>query len=349
MKKQDDVYLREILDQISKIEEYIKGKNQKSFMKSSLHQAAVVRSLEVIGEAARQVSEQTRTKFSEIPWNQMIGMRNRLIHGYFDVDYEIVWQVAKHELTKLSTTLEKSALLIAQPIHPWRQCPHGYYHVVKHPRVVPPSPKNPGGITDVREHCRKNPSGKDQLYPQEMDAMLDRFLQEINGTSLKALPQFPGSNAYDQQILFWTKYWNEVLAGASENLDPNLIKALMGSESDFNPRVKPVRIGKGNFARGLMQITDQTRKILANEKGELKDHFLTLSAKDLNSSSHSICASIRWLFHKKQMASRKLGRPASWIEAIGAYKSYLGKKAWPNQAGMKKLVLLYTQLGGKPN
>jgi hypothetical protein len=47
------------------------------------------------------------------------------------------------------------------------------------------------------------------------------------------------------------------------------------------------------------------------------------------------------------MASRKLGRSASWIEAIGAYKSYLGKKSWPNQKGIRKIVALYTQLGGK--
>jgi uncharacterized protein with HEPN domain len=348
MKKQDEVYLKEILEQIFSAQKYIKGKNQNSFMRSSLHKAAVVRTLEVIGEAARQISEPTRIKLPQIPWNQMIGMRNRLIHGYFDVDYEIVWQVAKNELPKLTAALDRSVLLIAPPIHRWRQCPYGYYHVTKHPRNVPPSTKNPDGTTDVREHCRKNPSGKDQLYPQEMDSMLQRFLHEFQGQRLNELTEFPESSAYDQQILFWTEYWNELLAGASGNLDANLVKALMGSESGFNPRVKPVKAGKGNFARGIMQITDQTRKILANEKGELKDHYLTLSAKDLMSSNYSICASIRWLFHKREMASHKLGRSASWIEAIGAYKSYLGKKTWPNQAGMKKLIGIYIQLGGKP-
>ena len=73
-------------------------------------------------------------------------------------------------------------------------------------------------------------------------------------------------------------------------------------------------------ARGLMQITNKTRKILANEKGELKDHYLTLTREDLNEPSNNICAGIRWLFRKRAIASDLLKRTATWEEAIAEFK-----------------------------
>lgn len=69
-----------------------------------------------------------------------------------------------------------------------------------------------------------------------------------------------------------------------------------------------------------MQITNKTRKILGNEKGELKDHFLTLTREDLKDPSNNICAGIRWLFRKKAIASDLLKRNATWEEAIAEFK-----------------------------
>jgi uncharacterized protein with HEPN domain len=66
-----------------------------------------MRQLEIVGEAANRVSRQTQSKFAEIPWNKLISMRNRLIHGYDDVEMAIVWQTVTVELAKLITSLNK--------------------------------------------------------------------------------------------------------------------------------------------------------------------------------------------------------------------------------------------------
>ncbi len=69
-----------------------------------------------------------------------------------------------------------------------------------------------------------------------------------------------------------------------------------------------------------MQITNNTRKILGEEKGELKDHFITVTREDLNDPSNNICAGIRWLFRKREIAASLLKRTASWEEAIYEFK-----------------------------
>lgn len=68
--------------------------------------SAVVRELEIIGEAANSIPESFRKKYPGIPWKQMIAMRNRLIHAYFDVDHDIVWITTKDDLPTLVTQLE---------------------------------------------------------------------------------------------------------------------------------------------------------------------------------------------------------------------------------------------------
>ena len=68
---------------------------------------AVVRLLEILGEAAKSVSSQCRQQYPEIPWRQIAGTRNRLIHGYFDVDLDIVWKIVLEDLPPLVTQLEK--------------------------------------------------------------------------------------------------------------------------------------------------------------------------------------------------------------------------------------------------
>ncbi len=75
------------------------------FSHSRLHQNAVIRSLEVIGEAAGKVSEETRSALSDLPWREMSAMRNRLIHGYADVRVDLVWSVAKSKLPPLISAL----------------------------------------------------------------------------------------------------------------------------------------------------------------------------------------------------------------------------------------------------
>lgn len=76
------------------------------FQQSELHQNAVMRPLEIIGEAARLVSQQTRQAHPEIPWEQMIGMRNRLIHECFRVNLKTVWETVQNDLPRLIALME---------------------------------------------------------------------------------------------------------------------------------------------------------------------------------------------------------------------------------------------------
>lgn len=127
---------------------------------------------------------------------------------------------------------------------------------------------------------------------------------------------------YDDLIAGWVQYWNDVLK-PDVPLDPNLVKALIASESSFDPD-KLADPNNSNSARGLTQILNSTRKILGNDKGELKDHFITVTKADLNDPGVNVCAGVRWLFQKRKLASIHLKRQASWIEAIWEYKGTAG-------------------------
>jgi predicted nucleotidyltransferase len=205
-------------------------------------------------------------------------------------------------------------------IHPWRLCSAGEHWVRTHKENISPSKKHPKGSVTVRHaHCAKNPSGKDQLYPDEI-----REISKIHFDKVKERPcpndlGFHGrGNKYDSLIAGWVKYWNDILS-PKELLNPNLVKALLASESDFFA-VKLAIKKNQNSGRGLMQILNVTRKILGDEKGELKQHFINVTRENLNDPSINICAGIRWLFHKRRLASSKLGREATWEEAIYEFK-----------------------------
>lgn len=336
MKKRDDIFISQIQHRMALIAKYLKGISKTKFLGSDLHQAAVIRELEVIGEAAKVITDDTKVKFPRIPWREMIGMRNRLIHEYFSTDPLIVWNVASLELPKLQQEIERAFLHTAPPVHPWRHCPSGYYFVRQHERMVDISDLNPDGNTSVREHCRKNPSGKDQLYPHEMkwieEGQRDRMEQLSSKVGKLTHPK--NANDFDAQIGLWTEYWN-ALFKTEIPLDPDFVKALFFSESSFDLKVKDQRISSRNLARGPMQITDATRKILSSEKGELENHFINLGIEDVRDPSLAIAASIRWLFYKRDWAAKYLGRKATWEESIAAYKGYLKRnKDFTKSKGM---------------
>lgn len=104
--KSDSVYLHHIVDAIERISGYISGLSPKDFVKDEKTKDAVVRNLEIIGEAAKKITEKTKSSHPKIPWKHMASMRDRLIHAYFGVDYNIVWQVAKEELPPLREKLK---------------------------------------------------------------------------------------------------------------------------------------------------------------------------------------------------------------------------------------------------
>lgn len=103
--KDNKIYLCHIIEAIEKIDRYIKNETLESFMSNDLVVDAVVRELEIIGEAANKVGEEFQEQCSQLPWSQMKGMRNRLIHEYFGVDRKIVWGTCKNDLPSLKNIL----------------------------------------------------------------------------------------------------------------------------------------------------------------------------------------------------------------------------------------------------
>lgn len=104
--KDDLVYLQHILESIDKINRYLKDTSYDSFMFNDMQVDAVVRELEVIGEAANNVSEQFKAKHLNLPWREMVGMRNRLIHEYFGVNTKIVWETCQSDLKELKNLIK---------------------------------------------------------------------------------------------------------------------------------------------------------------------------------------------------------------------------------------------------
>lgn len=106
-KKNDLVYIKHILDSIDKIETYTDQLGKEGFIRSGIVQDAVIRNLEIIGEATKNISIEFRGEHQEIPWRNMAGLRDVLIHDYFGVDLEIVWNVVENELSKVKKKLKE--------------------------------------------------------------------------------------------------------------------------------------------------------------------------------------------------------------------------------------------------
>lgn len=111
MKKGAKFFIRHILESMERIEEYTKEISKDDFVSSTQLQDAVVRRLEIIGEAVKNMPPKLKEEYLDIPWRQMAGMRDILIHGYFGVDLDLVWSVVKKDLPglkqKISKILEK--------------------------------------------------------------------------------------------------------------------------------------------------------------------------------------------------------------------------------------------------
>ncbi|MFH1176017.1 MAG: DUF86 domain-containing protein [Acidobacteriota bacterium] len=101
MPRDDAVYLHHIADALDQIAEYTRGLAKQHFLSNRLVQDAVLRQLEIIGEASRNLSDTFHRAHPEIPWPALIAMRNRLVHGYFDVNVLIVWEVLENDLPAL--------------------------------------------------------------------------------------------------------------------------------------------------------------------------------------------------------------------------------------------------------
>ena len=118
MAKTDLARLKHMLEAAQVCLEFVDNKNRNALETDKMLSFAVVRALEIFGEAAANVSKPFQQNHPEIPWWAIIGMRNRLIHAYFDIDYDILWQALKHEIPNLIPDLE--ILLSDLEVKGWR-------------------------------------------------------------------------------------------------------------------------------------------------------------------------------------------------------------------------------------
>ena len=101
------LYLKDILVAIDSIDNFVFGMDLGTFQVDDKTSSAVLRKFEIIGEAAKQIPDEIRQEYSHIPWKEMAGMRDKLIHFYFGVDHHLVWKTIKERLPKLKQEIQK--------------------------------------------------------------------------------------------------------------------------------------------------------------------------------------------------------------------------------------------------
>lgn len=106
-KRRDKEYSLDIIEAIKRIELYTKGLSYSDFLKKMEKQDAVVRNFEIIGEAVKNVSKAVKTKYKDIQWKEIAGMRDKVIHFYFGVNWDIVWKAVKDSLPPLKEKIER--------------------------------------------------------------------------------------------------------------------------------------------------------------------------------------------------------------------------------------------------
>ena len=105
MKKDPKIHVAFILECIGLVEEYSKGLTETEFLNSTQQQDAIIRRVELIGEAVKNISPEVKDRYPEIPWKRIAGMRDILVHDYLGLDLEITWKVAQVEIPELKTKM----------------------------------------------------------------------------------------------------------------------------------------------------------------------------------------------------------------------------------------------------
>ncbi|MEK7536040.1 MAG: DUF86 domain-containing protein [Patescibacteria group bacterium] len=103
----DSLYIEHILEAIANIEEFLRGINHDKFISDKLIQSAIIRQIEIVGEATKNLSVELREQNKDVPWQDITGMRDMLIHEYFGVDLEEVWQTAAVDIPALKLIIQK--------------------------------------------------------------------------------------------------------------------------------------------------------------------------------------------------------------------------------------------------
>lgn len=110
MKRDLKLFLKDILLACKDIQDFVAGMKLDQFIKDRKTSSAVIRQFEIIGEATKKIPESLRIKYPGIPWKDISGMRDRLIHGYFGVDYYLVWDTIQSEIPELIAYVQQIIL-----------------------------------------------------------------------------------------------------------------------------------------------------------------------------------------------------------------------------------------------
>jgi uncharacterized protein with HEPN domain len=103
--KDDKIYILHIRDSISIINKYTKTMNKEAFLVDELVQNTVIRQIQIIGEASKNLSKELKGRYKHVPWKEMVGMRNVLVHKYFGIDLTAVWKAVKEDIPELENAV----------------------------------------------------------------------------------------------------------------------------------------------------------------------------------------------------------------------------------------------------
>jgi len=106
MKRNYKIYLKDILKSMEDIEKFVENMNFEKFRGDDKTSSAVIRKFEIIGEATKKIPQEIRKKYQEIPWKEMAGMRDKLIHFYFGIDYKLVWKTIKKRIPEVKPLIK---------------------------------------------------------------------------------------------------------------------------------------------------------------------------------------------------------------------------------------------------
>ncbi|MBI2672511.1 DUF86 domain-containing protein [Candidatus Woesearchaeota archaeon] len=107
MKRKEGLFLKDIIESIENIKKFTKSISKEEFIKNRLIQDAVIREIEIIGEAVKHISDDIKERYPEIEWKNISGTRDIFIHGYFQVNLEKVWDIVKNNLDNLKQNILK--------------------------------------------------------------------------------------------------------------------------------------------------------------------------------------------------------------------------------------------------